>query len=121
MQQSGDVYEETVLYNELSALYAKVENAELESQEIVKSGFSIVNEQLNKVRQETASAVNSVLVKLTEQSAKQKAMVEVVGKIVAELGLMQGKLDTVQNWQTENEQKCTDMHADYMEYKIKNE
>ena len=46
---------------------------------------------------------------------------EAVGKMVAELKLMQGKLDTVQNWQTENEQKYAEMHADYMEYKIKNE
>ena len=65
--------------------------------------------------------MNSVLVKLTEQSGEQKAMVEAVGKMVAELKLMQGKLDTVQNWQTENEQKYAEMHADYMEYKIKNE
>ena len=27
----------------------------------------------------------------------------------------------MQNWQTENEQKYADMHADYMEYEIKNE
>ena len=31
LQQSGDVREGTVLYNELSALHAKVENARLES------------------------------------------------------------------------------------------
>ena len=73
------------------------------------------------MKQETASTVNSVLVKLIEQSAEQKAMVETVGKMVAELKLMQGKLDTMQNWQTENEQKYADMHVDYMEYKIKNE
>ena len=87
----------------------------------VKSVFDTVNEQLAKVKQETASTVNSVLVKLTEQSGEQKAMVEAVGKMVAELKLMQGKLDTVQNWQTENEQKYAEMHADYMDYKIKNE
>ena len=46
---------------------------------------------------------------------------EAVGNMVAELKLMQGKLDTVQNWQTENEQKYANMHADYMEYKIRNE
>ena len=80
-----------------------------------------MNEKLAKIKQETASTVNSVLVKLTEQSGEQKAMVEAVGKMVAELKLMQGKLDTVQNWQTENEQKYAEMHADYMEYKIKNE
>ena len=61
------------------------------------------------------------MVNLTEQSGEQKAMVEAVGKMVADLKLMQGKLDTVQNWQTENEQKYAEMHADYMEYKIKNE
>ena len=65
--------------------------------------------------------MNSVLVKLIEQSGEQKAMVEAVGKMVAELKLLQCKLDTVQNWQTENEQKYAEMHADYMEYKIKNE
>ena len=37
LQQSTDVHEGTVLYNELSALYAKVENTELESQQTVKS------------------------------------------------------------------------------------
>ena len=120
MQQSGDVHEGTVLYNELSALHAKVENAGLESQQTAKSVFAIVNEQLDKVKQETASTVNSVLAKLTEQSAEQKAMVETVGKMVAELKLMQGKLDTVQNRQTENEQKYAEMHADYLDYKIKN-
>ena len=73
------------------------------------------------MKQETASTVNSVLVKLTEQSGEHKAMVETIGKMVAELKLMQGKLDTVQNWQTENEQKYAETQADYMEYKIKNE
>ena len=87
----------------------------------MKTVFDIVNGQLAKVKQETASIMNSVLVKLTEQSGEKKAMVEAVGKMVAELKLMQGKLDTVQNWQTENEQKYAEMHADYMEYKIKNE
>ena len=121
LQQSGDVREGTVLYNELSALHAKVENAGLESQQRVKTVFDTVNEQLAKVKQETASTMNSVIVKLTEQSGEQKAMVEAVGNMVAELKLMQGKLDTVQNWQTENEQKYAEMHADCMEYKIKNE
>ena len=65
--------------------------------------------------------MNSVLVKLTKQSVEQKAMVEAVGKMVAELKLIQGKLDTIQNWQTENEQKYAEMHADYLDYKIKNE
>ena len=92
-----------------------MENAGLESQQRVKTVFDTVNEQLAKVNQETASTVNSVLVKLTEQSGEQKAMVEAVGKMVAELMLMQGKLDTVQNWQTENEQKYAEMHTDYME------
>ena len=87
----------------------------------MKTIFDTVNEQLAKVKQETASTMNSVPVKLTEQFGEQKAMVEAVGKMVAELKLMQGKLDTVQNWQTENEQKYAEMHADYMEYKIKNE
>ena len=27
----------------------------------------------------------------------------------------------MQNWQTENEQKYDEMHADYLDYKIKNE
>ena len=44
---------------------------------------------------------------------------EAIGKMVAELKLMQGKLGTVQNWQTKNEQKYAEMHANYMEYKIK--
>ena len=101
LQQSGDVREGTVLYNELSALHAKVENAGLESQQTVKAVFDTKNEQLSNVKQETASTMNSVLVKLTEQSAEQKAMVETVGKMVAEMKLMQGKLDTVQNWETE--------------------
>ena len=87
----------------------------------MKTVFDTVNEQLAKVKQETASTMNSVLVKLTEQSGEQKAMVEAVGKMVAELKLMQGKLDTVQNWQTENEQKYAEMHANYLDYKIKNE
>ena len=121
LQQSGDVREGTVLYNELSVLHKKVEDAGLKSHQSVQSVFATVNEQLGKMKQETASTVNSVLVKLTEQSGEQKAMVEAVGKMVAELKLMQGKLDTVQNWQTENEQKYAEMHADYMEYKIKNE
>ena len=73
------------------------------------------------MKQEIASTVNSIMVKLIEQSGEQKAMVEVVGKMVAELKLMQGKLDTVQNWQTGNEQKYAEMHADYMAYKTKNE
>ena len=98
-----------------------MENAGLESQQRVKTVFDTVNEQLAKVKQETASTMNSVLVKLTEQSGEQKAMVEAVGKMVAELKLMQGKLDPVQNWQTENEQKYAEMHADYLDYKIKNE
>ena len=101
LQQSGDVREGTVLYNELSALHAKVENAGLESRQIVKAVSDTVNEQLAKVKQETASTMNSVLAKLTEQSAEQKAMVEAVGKMVPELKLIQGKLDIVQNWQTE--------------------
>ena len=50
--------------------------------------FDIVNEQLDKMKPQTASTVNSVLVKLTEQSGEQKAMVEAVGKMVAELKLM---------------------------------
>ena len=49
------------------------------------------------MKQETASTVNSVLVKLTEQSAEQKAMVDAVGKMVTKVKLMQGKLDTMQN------------------------
>ena len=65
--------------------------------------------------------MNSVLIKLTEQSAEQKAMVDAVGKMVAEVKLMQGKLDTVQNWETENEQKYAEMHADYLNYKTKND
>ena len=121
LQESGDVHEGTVLYNELSVLHKKVEDAGLKSHQSVQSVFATVNEQLAKMKQETASTVNSVLVKLTEQSGEQKAMVEAVGKMVAELKLMQGKLDTVQNWQTENEQKYAEMHADYMEYKTKNE
>ena len=48
-------------------------------------------------------------------------MVEAVGKMVVEVKLVQGKLDTMQNWQTKNGQKYADTHADYMEYKIKNE
>ena len=102
LQQSGDVREGTALYNELSVLHKKVGDAGLKSQQSVQSVFATVNEQLAKVKQETASPVNSVLVKLTEQSAEQKAMVEAVGKMVAELKLMQGELYTVQNWQTEN-------------------
>ena len=70
LQQSGDVREGTVLYNELSALHKKVEKAGLESQQVVKTMFDIVNEQLAKMKQETASTVNSVLVKLTEQSGE---------------------------------------------------
>ena len=121
LQQSGDVREGTVLYKELSALHAKVETSGLESQQAVKTVFDIVNEQLAKVKQETASTVNSVLVKLTEQSAKQKAMVDAVGKMVAKVKLMQGKLDTMQNWHIENEQKYAEMHADFLDYKTKNE
>ena len=121
LQQSGDVREGTVLYKELSTLHAKVENSGLESQQVVKTVFDAVNEQLAKVKQETASTVNFVLIKLTEQPDEQKAMVEAVGKMVAELKLMQGKLDAVQNCQTENEQKYAEMHADYLNYKIKNE
>ena len=121
LQQSGDVCGGTVLYKALPALHAKVENAGLESQQAVKAVFDIVNEQLAKVKQETASTVIFVLVKLTEQSGEQKPMVEVVGKMVAELKLMQGKLDTVQKWQTENEQKYAEMRADYLDYKIKDE
>ena len=121
LQQSGDVLQGIVLYNELSALHVKVENAGLESQQTVKAVFDTVNEQLAKVKQETTSTVNYVLIKLTEKSSEQKAMVEAVGKMVAELKLMQGKLDTVQNWQTQNKKKYSDMHADYMEYKIKSE
>ena len=44
LQQSGDVHEGTVLYNELFALHAKVENAGLEPQQTVKSVFATVNE-----------------------------------------------------------------------------
>ena len=73
------------------------------------------------MKQQTTSTANSVLVKLTEQSAKQKAMVDAIGKMVAEVKLMQGKLDTVQNWQIKNEQKYAQMHADYLDYKTKNE
>ena len=98
-----------------------METSGLESQQAVKTVFDTANEQLAKVKQETASIVNSVLVKLTEQSAEQKAMVDTVGKMVAEVKLMQGKLDTMQNWKTENEQKYADMHADYLDYKFKNE
>ena len=93
----------------------------MESQKTVKSVFATLNEQRDKLKQETASTVNSVLVKLTEQFMEQKAMVETVGRMVAELKLMRGKLDTVQNWQTENEQKYSEMHAEHLEYKTKNE
>ena len=54
----------------------------------MKAVFDIVNEKLAKVKQEIASRVNSVLVRLTEQSGEQKAMVEAVGKMVAEFKLM---------------------------------
>ena len=50
LQQTGDVHEGTVLYKELSALHAKVENSGLESQQAVKAVFDIVNEQLAKVK-----------------------------------------------------------------------
>ena len=40
------------------------------------------------MKQETASTVNSVLLKLTEQFAEQKAMVDAVGKMLAEVKLM---------------------------------
>ena len=96
LQQSGDAHEGTVLYKELSALHVKVENARLESQQAIKAVFDIVNEELAKVIQETASTMNFVLVKLTEQSSEQKAMVEAIRKMVAELKLMRGKLDTMQ-------------------------
>ena len=119
--QFGDVREGTVLYKELFAVNEKVENSGLEAQQAVKAVFDTVNEQLAKVKQESGSTVNSVLVKLAEQYGEQKAMVEAVGKMVAELKLMQGMLDTMQNWQTENEQKYAEMHADYLDYKIKNE
>ena len=65
--------------------------------------------------------MNSVLVKLTQQSGEQKVMVEVVGKLVAELKLMRRKLDSVQNQQTENEQKYAEMYVYYLDYRIKNE
>ena len=119
LQQSWDVHEGIILYNELSALYKKVEKAGLESKQEVRTVFDTANEQLAKVKQETASIVNSILVKLKEQSTEQKAMVDALGKMVAEVKLMQDKLDTVQNWQTENEQKYAEMHADYLDYKIK--
>ena len=77
-----------MLYNELSILHKKVEDAELKSQQSVQSVFATVNERLVKMKQETAATVKSVLVKLTEQSGEQKAMVEAVGKMVAELKLM---------------------------------
>ena len=64
LQQSGDIREGTILYKELYALHAKVENG-LESQQTVKALFDTANEQLAKVKQESASTVNSVLVKLT--------------------------------------------------------
>lgn len=41
--------------------------------------------------------------------------------MVAELKVMQVKLDTMQNWQTENEQKHAEMHAAYLDYKTQNE
>ena len=40
------------------------------------------------MKQETASTVNSVLIKLAEQFAEQKAMVDAVGKMLAEVKLM---------------------------------
>ena len=40
------------------------------------------------MQQEIASIINSVLVKLTEQSAKQKAMFDAVGKMGAIVKLM---------------------------------
>ena len=95
LQKSGDVREGTVLYNELSALHKKLENAGLESQKIVQAVFGIVNQQLAKVKQETAF----VLVKLIEQSSEHKAMIETIEKMVAEPKLMRGKMDTVQKWQ----------------------
>ena len=65
--------------------------------------------------------MNYVLVKLTEQFGEQKAILETFGKMVAELKLMQGKLNTVQKWQIGNEQKYAEMHANYLDYKTKNE
>lgn len=65
LQESGALREGTVLYKEVSALHAKVENPGLESQPAVKVVFDTVNGQLAKVKQETASTMNSVLVKLT--------------------------------------------------------
>ena len=44
LQQSGDVHEGTVLYNELSMLHKKVEDAELKSHQSVQSVFATVNE-----------------------------------------------------------------------------
>ena len=44
LQQSGDVHEGTVLYNELYALHKKVENVGLASQQAVKAIFDTVNE-----------------------------------------------------------------------------
>ena len=72
-----------------------MEKAKLESQPVVKIVFDIVNKQLAKVKLEPTSTVNCVFVKLTKQASEQKAMVEAVGKTVAELKLMQNKLDTL--------------------------
>ena len=67
-----------------------MEKAGLESQQAVRTIFDALNEQLARVKQETASKMNSVLVKLTEQSAEQKAMVDTVGKMVAGVKFRQG-------------------------------
>ena len=50
LQQCEGVCEGTVLYKELSALHAKIENARLESQQAAKVFFGTVNEQLAKVK-----------------------------------------------------------------------
>ena len=83
--------------------------------------FDTVNRELVKGKQETTSRVNSVLVELIEKYVEQKAIARAVGKMVAELKLIQCKLGTVQNLQAENEQKYAEMHADYLDDKIKNE
>lgn len=109
------------MYNELSTLLSKVENDVLESQQAMKAIFATMNEQLAKVEQETTYTVNSVLVELTKQSTEEKYRVKAIRKMVAELKFMQGNLDTMQNWKTESKQKYAEMHADYLDYKIKKE
>ena len=47
-------------------------------------------------------------------------MLEAAWEMVAELELMQGKLDTAQNLQTENGQEYAEMHADNLDCEIKN-